>query len=360
MHRPVNTSVRPFPGPSKEEDTATDGPGPAVATVSAPEADVPSSAEVKSSLDRVETQARESLAKLKHLLYKLRTRKQDEVKSTLLATPSYSGSEGVSNTIGSSSTAAVVEDQQQIFVSQKIEVDLSKPADGSFAAGEAAGGGFQSETDTGPSVSSSVAGAVPMSMRDIDLASLKGGLEIQLDALTATRATVTFDDTTQTAIVTLTATVRAAELEDKGSFSEKAIATAVKALARTCSELDEKAQASAAAASSAALMSPPSAVPLSKPPRTVQADSTSHQKVQRDLLSGTVLSWEVAPPEYGSTPFRPVYAVKLQRLDGTLVDALFKPTMPGDKTLRWKRAPEDWVAYQVGSTRCGLVQRSLS
>jgi len=59
------------------------------------------------------------------------------VKSTLLATPSYRAATSTSAT--GSITAAVVEDQQQIFVSQKIEVDLSKPG-GSSLAGEASAG----------------------------------------------------------------------------------------------------------------------------------------------------------------------------------------------------------------------------
>lgn len=289
--------------------------------------DLPGPVEPKSSLDRIELQAKESLSKLKHLLYKLKSRQEGDVTSTIVTSPA----------APSSDQPTVLGDEKQIFVSQKIEVDLSKPMESSIDV---------AATEVVESLNELIPGTQGFlgagNGAALDLPGLKKGLEFQLDALTSTRAIVTFDDATQTAVVTVTATVRAAEFQDKGSYSEKAIALATRALARTCLELDEKAQASGTATVGG------SAVKFTAVPTTI-AGTESHQKIQRALLSASVVSWQLATPEFGCTPFRPVYVVKLQLLDGSSMEAIFKPCLPGDRLLRWKRAPEDWVAYQLSS-----------
>jgi len=132
---------------------------------------------------------------------------------------------------------------------------------------------------------------------------------------------VTFDDTTQTAIVTLHGDGASGRAGGQGKLLGKGHRDSCQGPGADVLGAGREARASAAASILDGPHEPPrrQRSPCSTP--TVQIDSPSHHKVQRDLLSGSVVSWEVAPAEYGSTPFRPVYAVKLQRLDGTLVDA---------------------------------------
>lgn len=277
-------------------------------------ADPPLAEKNESSMDRLESQAKASLAKLKHLLYKLKTREDGEVKSSLIATPSVSDAPG-----------AVVE-ESQVFVSQKIEVDLSTP----------------SQTDMPGPLRQDVYGVDVLdnrSMKLLDLETLSKGLEIQLDALTCTKATVKFDDEKNTAVITVTATVRGAELADEAGYAERAIAMAARALTKTCLELDEKAQSSALARVTQASVSETALPSLSETEGT--------QKILRTLLTGSLVSYELAKPVFGCTPFRPVYVVELKAMDGSRVKALFKPNVGGDSHLRWKRAQEDWVAFKV-------------
>lgn len=363
-----------------------------------------------SSLDRLEKQARSSLARLKHILYKLKTRPSDVQTSTTLLE-----SNAVTDPLANhpAGTDSSVEEEQQFFVSQQIKVDLSEDVP------------LSTVDSPPPSPSHPEASVTPRAAVKADraLASLlqangPAELELQLDGVTWTRATVRFDEKSQTAIMSVTATVRASELQNPDACKERTVAMAAQALARTCLVLDrrarQQAQAAAAAAASAAsaaaaaatsalglsgaAMSPsaPTArapIPRSKTSVTSTSAAATSAAVPRSttlppsivprqksleaedltdfrtglkgmvgerpslkreqlllnvLESGEVVSWKREMFGHGATPFRPVYVVELKAGEGRKnVRALFRPMAQGDRQLRWQGTMAECVAFKV-------------
>lgn len=263
-----------------------------------------------SGIERLELQAKTSIAKLKHILYRLKTRPMD-VSSTLTKTAART-EQGESTTL---------EDSKEVFVSQRIEIDM------------------KAQSNDADKNTSSL-------LREIDGDSRKSLLEgvdcitdsdEHLDSLTCTRTTVNFDEVSQTAVVTVTATVRAMELEDEAGYVDRTVALAARALARTCLVLDERAQVAARQSGSISKV-------LTSP------SGTEREKSIASLLeNGKIKWWKAARVEFGSSPFRNIFEVGVTGEDGDEVEALFKEVVPGDSHSRWKRAPADWVAFQISS-----------
>eukprot|EP00271_Cylindrocystis_brebissonii_P001337 TRINITY_DN11614_c0_g1_i1.p1 TRINITY_DN11614_c0_g1~~TRINITY_DN11614_c0_g1_i1.p1 ORF type:complete len:655 (-),score=105.84 TRINITY_DN11614_c0_g1_i1:2372-4336(-) len=357
---PRNLPVRPLPAPQKvsdESDASTSGGDPIA------------------GLDRIEMQAKSSLQRLKHILYKLKTRPENS--GLVVADPPMSAAWGGGNVGGST---ILREDDRQVYVSQKIEVDLSTPyptASEQELAEETASEGeeeavseessssgrenefkmFTSEVvnslESSSDANSGNGATETMSLTPVPLSapipyddaapSMPSTLSefSQLDSLISTRTTVQFDEATQTAIVTVTATVRAAGdlLLDQSSCTERSIALATRALTRTCLALDEKSQVTAGG------------LQLGGPMVEVLAGrQKEHDEILRQLATSRVIQHTAVPEgEWGSSPFRPVYSVMLLTSEGQVVEAIFKPATPGDAMCRWERAPAEWVAYQVSA-----------
>lgn len=311
-----------------------------------------------SSLDRIEQQARASIDKLKHILYKLKSRPSD-VKTTITAAQARADAPSFSANI-QTPAPSLVETEREVFIAQKFEVKLGgngvaapsaakqvvdveqavqetkKMAEGSSSAAlaRAAPGGAADQALDG------VEYAAQQQVFDEAMLDAQSAAQMQYDALTCTHTTVHIDDDNQTAIVTVTATVRGADLRDEGLCSEMVVAMAARALARTCLALDERAQ-QAALGSAVAVGAAAQLLPAGGGVRR-------HDKVLRRLERGQVKrAQEVAVGAYGSTPFRQAFDVTLVQEDGSEVAAIFKPIVPGDRFGRWKRASADLVAYKV-------------
>ncbi|CAI7783692.1 unnamed protein product [Closterium sp. NIES-53] len=387
--------------PTDETDTL---PPPSVAPISVPEPldeglIEPSSPRAsETGVDRIESQARTTLSKLKHILYKIKTRAADVETSVTVYPPSAGDAAGIpgaaaGNTDSVSDTrvndldfdvdanGGKVEEEQQVFVSQQIKLDLgsipsvdldvpididaSSPPDASSVPLSPSSFSAQSLSTlfSGFSPSGSAAG-IPASEQQLDVQ--------QMEALTCTRASIRFDEETQTAVVTVTASVRAADLVDRAAYTERTMAMATRAIARTCLVLDQKAQRKAAEAVSSAaqqsLVPAPTAASVAQQPtdsllapqiapeKAEDQVLTQEQREQErelvDLLStGRIVSWRMAGRELGSTPFRPLYVVNLAAGDGAdgekTVQALYRPVVGGDARLRFQRAPAEWVAYKL-------------
>ncbi|CAI5483686.1 unnamed protein product [Closterium sp. Yama58-4] len=388
--------------PTNETDTL---PPPSVALISVPEPldeglIEPSSPRAsETGVDRIESQARTTLSKLKHILYKIKTRAADVQTSVTVYPPSAGDAAGIPGVVAGSTDSVSdtrendlqfdgdanggkVEEEQQVFVSQQIKLDLgsipsvdldvpididaSSPSDVSSVPLSPSSFSAQSLSTlfSGFSPSESPA-AIPASEQQLDVQ--------QMDSLTCTRASIRFDEETQTAIVTVTASVRAADLVDRAAYTERTMAMATRAIARTCLVLDQKAQRKAAEAVSSASQPPLSpaaaATSVAQPPIDTsllppqiapeKADDqvlTQEQREQErelvELLStGRIVSWRMAGRELGSTPFRPLYVVNLAAADGAdgekTVQALYRPVVGGDARLRFQRAPAEWVAYKL-------------
>ena len=281
------------------------------------------------SLEMIETQAKTSIEKLKHILYKLKSRRN--VMETTFATGD------VDDRPVGSSTAVLRNDDRQVYVSQKIEVDM-RAASSLIDNFEDEGVLFDdlSEEEEMP------ADDVMAASQDIDLGAisiikdLPAESSVNLDSLTCTRATVQFDEENQTAVVTVQATVRGADLTDRQFLAERTVAMAARALTRTCLVLDEKAGLALMGTEPLAEILP-------------SAAELQHAAVLRHLSTGKVATFQALPVgPGGSTPFRTVFEVLLVTDEGAHVEATFKPVVPGDAFGRWKRAPADWVAYKVG------------
>ncbi|CAI7729037.1 unnamed protein product [Closterium sp. NIES-54] len=361
--------------PTDETDTL---PPPSVAPISVPEPldeglIEPSSPRAsETGVDRIESQARTTLSKLKHILYKIKTRAADVETSVTVYPPSAGDAAGIpgaaaGNTDSVSDTrendldfdvdanGGKVEEEQQVFVSQQIKLDLGSIPSVDLDSLSTLFSGF--------SPSGSAAG-IPASEQQLDVQ--------QMEALTCTRASIRFDEETQTAVVTVTASVRAADLVDRAAYTERTMAMATRAIARTCLVLDQKAQRKAAEAVSSAaqqsLVPAPTAASVAQQPtdsllapqiapeKAEDQVLTQEQREQErelvDLLStGRIVSWRMAGRELGSTPFRPLYVVNLAAGDGAdgekTVQALYRPVVGGDARLRFQRAPAEWVAYKL-------------
>ncbi|GAQ80619.1 hypothetical protein KFL_000580130 [Klebsormidium nitens] len=245
---------------------------------------------VERSLDRIETAAKASIDKLRHIIYKLRTQ-APEATSTEISTVSGDLLMGSAKFAGR---------DEEIFIKQDFEVEL-----GSFG-GETSG----DESDS-PDAEAFV----------------------HHDALTCTQTSVRIDEATGTAVVSVTATVRGGDIIDQSSYTEKSVALAARALARTCLALDEKAQAALAGGQSVLKTLP-------------KLDRKPHELLTEVLQDGQIVRF--APlVEAGSSPFRHKYEVELEIPQWSKANAVFIPFVPGDAFLRWRRAPAEWVAYQM-------------
>ncbi|CAI5994503.1 unnamed protein product [Closterium sp. NIES-65] len=386
-----------LPVPTDETDSL---PPPSVAPISVPEPldeglIEPSSPRAsETGVDRIESQARTTLSKLKHILYKIKTRAADVETSVTVFPPSAGDAAGIPGVVAGNTDnvsdsrendlqldadadGGKVEEEQQVFVSQQIKLDLgsipavdldvpividaSSPSDASSVPLSPSSFSAQSLSTlfSGFSPSESPA-AFPASEQQLDVQ--------QMDALTCTRASIRFDEETQTAVVTVTASVRAADLVDRAAYTERTMAMATRAIARTCLVLDQKAQRKAAEAVSSAAQQPLAPAPAQQPtdsslvaPQIAPEKAedqvlTQEQREQErelvELLStGRIVSWRMAGRELGSTPFRPLYVVNLAAGDGAdgekTVQALYRPVVGGDARLRFQRAPAEWVAYKL-------------
>ena len=334
-----------------ESELSPSRDGPIARSYSATTAAAPVTGKSDSSLDRLEQQARSSLGRLKHILYKLKTRPSEvQTSTTILETNAVNPSTLQPDTM---------KVEQEFYVSQQIKVDLS--------------GDSPVALDSPPSTPRPASPVSPLSAIQADraLASLLKStgpteLELQLDGVTWTRATVKFDDASQTAVMSVTATVRAAELQNPQLCRERAVATAAQALARTCLVLDRRAKQQAVAAATAAVATPvaqPAAVPRQKSleaedatdvqnglKATVGSRNPSHREQQllQVLEKGEVLTWRTCVFSHGATPFRPVYLVQLNAGEGKKpVTAVFRPKAQGDSKLRWQGTMPECVAYKV-------------
>lgn len=268
-----------------------------------------------SSLDRIEMQAKSSIDRLKDILYRLKTRPSSSEKSQ-----SESGAPALARADEIiTSNALIINKEQELYISQKIEVDLSTDVPNDAEIDLEMEDEGENESDSKVEVSFPEPGLMESS--------------VQLDAITYTNTTVQFDEETQTAIVTVSATVREADLGDLEAYAERAVAMATRALARTCLALDEKAQLAVLTKSQLAV----------SPTTTL----SQHREIIRQLSMGKVVSGEGVQEGHGSTPFRQVYKLMLADESGWEIEALFKPVVPGDKFNRWSHAPAEWVAYQV-------------
>eukprot|EP00897_Mesotaenium_endlicherianum_P005350 jgi/Mesen1/4843/ME000244S04021 len=270
------------------------------------------------SIDRIEMQAKSSIDKLKHILYKLKSRPEDLRTTT--------DTKVISTSENHTTNTKIAEDKREVYISQKFEVEFSAKAEN----------GVESGANT--SVESKGMEVSPLDIVAEEGSSDLDGSDGQVhhDSLTCTRTTVHIDEESQTAIVTVTATVRGGYLPQKELYAGKTVAMAARALARTCLALDEKAQLSL-------LGQGPMAEIVS------MKNQRQHDDILRKLESGRVIGWDIIPEGEGSTAFRHSYSIRLEADDGTECCAIFKPVMPGDSHGRWKRAPADWVAYQVAS-----------
>lgn len=273
-----------------------------------------------SSIDRIELQAKSSIDKLKHLLYKLKTRPPVAETTVVRAAPEDGGNIA-------SSAAVVTDDQREVYISQKIEVDLSSPQD---------------VIDSGTIDPSKTEVILPPDLPSEEAVDSGSGRTVkrtetttQLDSVTCTRTTVQFDEENHTAVVTVTATVRGTDIIADSAYTERTIAMAAKALARTCLALDEKAQL-------AALMAGPMAdIILSR------GQQQQHDSILKHLAHGEVVSFKKLKGGIAASPFRQVYSVVLRSKEGKEMEAVFKPVVAGDRHGRWQRAPVDWLAYQM-------------
>ncbi|GJP29431.1 hypothetical protein CLOM_g16694 [Closterium sp. NIES-68] len=371
--------------------------------------------DAESGVARIESQARTTLAKLKHILYKLKTRSADVQTSVTVSPTSAVDAAGVTggglvggdvsdlphkfdldsnglNTGGVDSGltgGGKAEEEQEVFVSQHIKLDLgsiasvdldapidedaSPPSDGPSPLLSPSSFSAQSLSPlfSGFSQLPADPAGIPANEQQLNMQ--------QMDALTCTRASIRFDEQTQTAIVTVTASVRAADFKDQAAYTERTMAMATRAIARTCLVLDQKAQKRAAEAASSAADTVSSAsgevavapavatasaapqpttdLPLRSPqqaPRKAEEQALPQEEVEREqqlvalLAAGSIVSWRLAGPELGSTPFRPLFVVKLAAADGrSAVQALFRPAVAGDTRLRFQRAPAEWVAFKL-------------
>lgn len=248
---------------------------------------------VERSLDRIEVAAKASIDKLRHIIYKLRTQDPEATSTTI--------SSANGETVSGSTSAMIQRRDEEIVIKQDFEVEL-----GSF-------GGNSSGSD----------GDDP----------LEAEAFVHHDALTCTQTAVRIDEATGTAVVTVTATVRGGDIIDQALYTEKSVALAARALARTCLALDEKAQAALAGGESIMKTLP-------------KLDSKPHELLTEVLQDGQI--GKFAPlVESGSSPFRQKYEVELEIPQWSKAKAVFVPFIPGDAFLRWQRAPAEWVAYQV-------------
>jgi hypothetical protein len=251
------------------------------------------------SLDKVEEAAKATIDKLRHMIYNLRT--QAPARSSTIS----SSSEDLR--ASGSASAEIQTKEEDLFIKQNFEVAL-----GSF--------GDDSSGEDGSD-------------------SPEAEAFVHHDALTCTQTAVRIDEKTGTAVVTVTATVRGAEILDPGSYTEHSVALAARALARTCLALDEKAQAALSGGQSVLKALP-------------DLQSRPHELLTEVLQDGAIVRFSPLV-EAGGSPFRQNYEVELEIADWSKASAVFKPFVPGDAHLRWRRAPAEWVAYQVGSH--GLV-----
>ena len=282
------------------------------------------------SLEMIETQAKTSIEKLKHILYKLKSRRN------VMETTFVSGD--VDDRPVKSSMAVLRNDDRQVYVSQKIEVDMR-------AASSLIDDDVDDEAFLYDDLSEEeemLTDEIMAASQEIDLGAisiikdLPAESSVNLDSLTCTRATVQFDEENQTAVVTVQATVRGADLTDRQFLAERTVAMAARALTRTCLVLDEKA--------GLALMGTEPVTEI-----LPSAAELLHAAVLRHLATGKVATFQALPEgPGGSNPFRTIFEVVLVTDEGAHVEATFKPAVPGDAFGRWKRAPADWVAYKVG------------
>ncbi|GJP56812.1 hypothetical protein CLOM_g15858 [Closterium sp. NIES-68] len=342
----------------------------------------------ETGIDRIESQARTTLSKLKHILYKIKTRSADVQTSVTVHPPSAGDAADISGNVSyiggnilepdGGAGGGEQQEEQQVFVSQQIKldlgsipsVDLDVPIDvDASSPSDASSAPLSAPSFLAQSLSTLFSGFSPASASAAGIPAREQQLDVQqMDALTCTRGSIRFDEKTQTAVVTVTASVRAAELLDRAAYTERTMAMATRAIARTCLVLDQKAQRKAAEAVSSASGPPAASAPATNSSATnspllspqiapEKADDQVLTQEQRErekqleslLATGRIAGWRVAGPELGSTPFRPLYVVKLTdgNADGAkTVQALFRPVVGGDAKLRFQRAPAEWVAYK--------------
>eukprot|EP00850_Spirogloea_muscicola_P004511 SM000019S05055 [mRNA] locus=s19:705599:708715:+ [translate_table: standard] len=266
------------------------------------------------SMDKIEEQAKASIEKLKHILYKLKTRSAEANSTSITSTSTI-----VDDRETSSTTTRLTEDKRDMYLSQKIEVDIR---------------GMNHVEKGGQIINILPENEVELVERELD-EELHQETQLQYDSLTCTRTMVEIDEENQTAVVTITATVRGADVTDQNLYTDMTVAMAARALARTCLSFDEEAQAALRNAS-----------PMPMAEVFLSGGQQLHHRLLEHLKNSSVVSF--SPCSLGSTPFRQCYSVSLLGSQGAQLDAIFKPFTPGDSLGRWKRAPADWVAYKVG------------
>eukprot|EP00270_Netrium_digitus_P012893 TRINITY_DN4238_c0_g1_i1.p1 TRINITY_DN4238_c0_g1~~TRINITY_DN4238_c0_g1_i1.p1 ORF type:complete len:723 (-),score=172.39 TRINITY_DN4238_c0_g1_i1:220-2388(-) len=310
-----------------------------------------------SAVDMIEIRAKASIDKLRHLLYKLKSKSDEKEESSSSGRPLE-----VSQQLPPVSNGVSVEENQELYVSQKFQVPLEEAeiVDEEVEIREAA----------------------PTEWFSDDATMIE---TMEEDLLTCTRTSVQVDETTQTAVVTIMATVRVANLgkdgkqrSDVGWDSQAAVAMAAKALARSAATIDQHHTKNASvsplatpvphsrksfSASSDDLSSSSRAM-LQASDRVIAALSPTPQRqelhagILQKLEEGKVLGWQAmeGAEGYGVTAFRrqSMFIVELGLGPGHKEfsysfqsQAVFKPFLPGDAYCRWRRAPADWVAYRL-------------